>query len=110
MHHGVPVPRDEFDCEDRDDGMHHGVPVPRDEFDCEELDDDDLPSDAALQWAVDQLPDSIETAKVRAALAGAPWLGLDLSTGKTAAQRLRNASRKVRFQGPPLGGWKASRV
>ena len=85
--------------------MHHGVPVPRDEFDCEE-DDDDLPTDAALQWAVDQLPDSVQTAKVRAALAGVPWG----ARGTTAAQRLRSAREHAHFRGPALGGWKTSRV
>ena len=82
--------------------MHHSVPVPRDEFDH----DEGLPTDAELQWAVDQLPDSIDTARVRAALAGVPWG----ARGTTAAQRLRSSREHAHFQGPPVGGWKASRV
>ena len=52
--------------------LHHGVPVPDDEFDCEQC-SVVAPSEESIRWAVDQLADSEETARTRALLANVPW-------------------------------------
>ena len=59
--------------EDASKALHHGVPVPEDEFDHEQC-SVMTPSLESIRWAVDQLEDSEETARTRALLANVPWI------------------------------------